>query len=109
MPFRVFIQELISAEKLSMEGSSFTCSVGPLVSESTQAFAIWKFCPNVCCRSSLAFRYPRAGVGNLRPAKQNHPTRSPFTNFSNDTARLVIVYFILLTFCSRVKSEKKCP
>ena len=60
MPFRVFIQELISAEKLIKEGLSFTCSIGPLVSESTQAFAIWNFCPNVCCRSSLAYRYPRA-------------------------------------------------
>ena len=55
MPFRVFIQELISAEKLSKKSLSFTCSAGPLVSESTQAFAIWNFCPNVCGRSSLAF------------------------------------------------------
>ena len=41
-----------------------------------------------------------SGIGNLRPAgrirpaKQNHPARSPFTNFINDVARLV--YFILL-------------
>ena len=45
-----------------------------------------------------------AGVGNLRPAgriqiaKQNHPARSPFTNYSNDTARPVAVYFILLMY-----------
>ena len=60
MPFRVFMQELISTEKLIKEGLSFTCSVGPLVSESTHAFAIWKFFQNVYCKSSLAFRYPRA-------------------------------------------------
>ena len=44
------------------------------------------------------------GVGNLLPAgrirlaKQNHPPRSPFTNCSNDTARLVVVYFVLLIY-----------
>ena len=34
----------------------------------------------------------RPGVGNLRPAGRIRP----FTSFSNDTARLVKVYFILL-------------
>ena len=56
MPCRVFIQELILAENLSNEGSSFTCSEGPSVSELTQAFAVYNFCPNVCYRSSLALR-----------------------------------------------------
>jgi len=31
---------------------------------------------------------PRPWVGNLRPAKQNHPARSPYTNCSHCMARL---------------------
>ena len=40
--------------------------------------------------------FPTAWVGNLRPAKQNHPARSPFTNCSHCMARLVVLYFMSL-------------
>ena len=36
----------------------------------------------------------KAGVGNLRPAKQNHPACSPLANSSNCMARLVAIYFM---------------
>jgi len=39
---------------------------------------------------------PRPWVGNLRPAKQNHPARSPYTNCSHCMARLVVLYFMSL-------------
>ena len=41
---------------------------------------------------------PKAWIGNLRPAKQNHPARSPFANCSNFMARHVVLYFIKLPF-----------
>jgi len=39
----------------------------------------------------------KAGISNLRPAKHNHPPRSPFTNYSNDMARLVVLCFMSLS------------
>ena len=41
---------------------------------------------------------PTTWVGNLQLAKQTHLTRSSFTNCSNDTARLVVGYFVLLIY-----------
>jgi len=44
----------------------------------------------------------KVGVGNLRPAswirpaKQNYPARTPFTNCSNYMASLVVLYFMSL-------------
>jgi len=38
----------------------------------------------------------KAGVCNLRPAKQNYPPRSPFANCSNYMTRLVVLYFMSL-------------
>ena len=39
---------------------------------------------------------PKAWIGNLRPAKQNHPARSPFANCSHCMARLVVLHFMSL-------------
>jgi len=38
----------------------------------------------------------KAGVGSLRPTKQNYPPRSPFTKCSNYMARLAVLYFMSL-------------
>ena len=38
----------------------------------------------------------KAGISNLRPAKQNYLVRSPFTNCSNHMARIVVLYFMSL-------------
>jgi len=44
----------------------------------------------------FACRLHRVVVGNLWPAKQHHPARSPFTNCSNCMARPVLLYFMNL-------------
>jgi len=36
----------------------------------------------------------RTGIGNLRPAKQNHPARCPLTHCSNCVARFAALYFM---------------
>jgi len=41
----------------------------------------------------------KAGVGNLRPGKQNYPPRSTYKNCSNYMARLVVLWYYILWVC----------
>jgi len=46
--------------------------------------------------NALVHRLSKAGVDGLRPAKQNHPARSPLANCSTCMARLVAFPLLVL-------------
>jgi len=62
-------------------------------------FMCWFYFQRSVLAPTATLRF-RPGVGNLRPAcrmrpaKKNHPARSPFTNCSKVMARVVVLSFV---------------